>query len=119
MQRYGITIPLSGLPMADQREWIKEIEDLGYTDVWSAEVDGVDAFTPLVLAAQWAPNLRLGTAIAPVFTRGPALIAQSAAALGDVAPGRFALGIGASSNVIVERWNAMPFDEPYQRTRDT
>jgi probable F420-dependent oxidoreductase len=119
MQRYGITIPLTGVPMADQREWIAEIEDLGYTDVWSAEVDGGDAFTPLLLASQWAPTLRLGTAIVPVFTRGPALIAQSAAALGDVAPGRFALGIGASSNVIVERWNSTPFDAPYQRTRDT
>jgi probable F420-dependent oxidoreductase len=119
VERYGITIPLTGVPMADQREWIAEIADLGYTDVWSAEVDGGDAFTPLVLASQWAPSLRLGTAIVPVFTRGPALIAQSAAALGDLAPGRFALGIGASSDVIVERWNAMQFDAPFQRTRDT
>src|SRR3954469_24493416 len=119
MQRYGITIPLTGLPMADQREWIKEIEDLGYTDVWSAEVDGIDAFTPLVLASQWAPSLRLGTAIVPVYTRGPALIAQSAAAAGTAAPGNFVLGIGASSNVIVERWNAVPFERPYQRVRDT
>src|SRR6059058_2154767 len=98
MQRYGITIPLTGVPMADQREWIAEIEDLGYTDLWSSEVDGVDAFTPLVLAAQWAPSLRLGTAIVPVYTRGPALLAQSTAAMGTVAPGRFVLGIGSSSN---------------------
>src|SRR3954462_9461586 len=119
MQRYGITVPLGGAPAADQREWIVEIEDLGYTDLWSAEVDNVDAFTPLVLASQWAPSLRLGTAIVPVYTRGPALIAQSAAALGAAAPGNFVLGIGASSNVIVERWNAVPFENPYQRTRDT
>src|SRR3954451_21171072 len=118
-QRYGITVPLNGKPFNEQREWLVELADLGYTDVWSAEVDGIDAFTPLVLAAQWAPSLRLGTAIVPVFTRGPALIAQSAAALGDIAPGRFALGIGASSDVIVERWNAMKFNAPFQRTRDT
>src|SRR5918997_1919437 len=58
-------------PLAAQRELVAELPDLGYTDVWSSEVDGADAFTPLVLASVWAPALRLGTAIAPVFTRGP------------------------------------------------
>src|SRR4051812_30433141 len=119
MQRYGITVPLGGAPAADQREWIVEIEDLGFTDLWSAEVDNVDAFTPLVLASQWAPSLRLGTAIVPVYTRGPALIAQTAAAVSTASSGNFVLGIGASSNVIVERWNAVPFEQPYQRVRDT
>ena len=47
--------------------------DLGYTDVWSAEANGADAFTPLALASVWAPSLRLGTAIVPAYTRGPAL----------------------------------------------
>jgi alkanesulfonate monooxygenase SsuD/methylene tetrahydromethanopterin reductase-like flavin-dependent oxidoreductase (luciferase family) len=100
-QRYGITVPLSGKPFNEQREWIIELADLGYTDVWSAEVDNVDAFTPLVLASQWAPSLRLGTAIVPVYTRGPALIAQSAASASMASAGNFVLGIGASSNVIV------------------
>ena len=87
MQRYGLTIPLDGLPLAEQRDLIAALPDLGWTDVWSSEVNGADAFTPLVLASQWAPALRLGTAIVPVHTRGPALIAQSAAALAAVAPG--------------------------------
>jgi probable F420-dependent oxidoreductase len=36
----------------------------------------------------------------------------------QAAPGRFVLGVGSSSNVIVERWNDIPFEEPYKRTRD-
>ena len=119
MQRYGITIPFDGIPLADQRDLIAELPDLGYTDVWSSEVDSADAFTPLVLASVWAPALRLGTAIAPVFTRGPATLAQSAASLAAAAPGRVAIGIGASSDVIVERWNGLAFDRPLQRVRDT
>jgi probable F420-dependent oxidoreductase len=118
-KRWGITVPLAGKSFSEQRDWIVELADLGYTDLWSAEVDSVDAFSPLLLASQWAPSLRLGTAIVPVYTRGPALIAQSAAAAGTAAPGNFVLGIGASSNVIVERWNAMPFEQPYKRVRDT
>ncbi|GAA2889835.1 LLM class F420-dependent oxidoreductase [Pseudonocardia halophobica] len=117
--RWGITLPLSGLPLREQRAVVERLPDLGYTDVWSAEADRTDAFTPLVLAAQWAPALRLGTAIVPAFTRGPALLAQSAATLANLAPGRFALGIGSSSDVIVEGWNGIPFDEPYGRVRDT
>jgi probable F420-dependent oxidoreductase len=119
MQRYGITIPFDGIPLADQRDLVAELPDLGYTDVWSSEVDGADAFTPLVLASVWAPALRLGTAIAPVFTRGPATLAQCAASLAAAAPGRVAIGIGASSDVIVERWNGLTFNRPLQRVRDT
>ena len=116
--RWGMTIPLDG-PLHAQRERIVELEALGYTDVWSAEADGHDAFTPLALASVWAPTLRLGTAIVPAYTRGRATLAQSVGSIAQAAPGRFALGIGSSSNVIVERWNGIPFEEPYQRVRDT
>jgi len=115
---YGLTIPLSGIPLHKQRETIEGLADLGYTDVWSAESGGSDAFTPLALASAWGPTLRLGTAIVPAFTRGAPTIAQSAAALADAAPGRFVLGIGTSSDVIVQRWNGIPFVKPYERVRD-
>ncbi len=116
--RHGVTIPLRG-PLHSQRDQIRELVDLGYTDVWSAEADGSDGFTPLVLASVWAPELRLGVAIIPAFTRGPALLAQSVASMADAAPGRFVMGLGSSSDVIVERWNGIDFDQPYQRVRDT
>ncbi|HET9072575.1 MAG TPA: LLM class F420-dependent oxidoreductase [Acidimicrobiales bacterium] len=115
---YGITVPFQGVPLAEHRSWFAEASELGYTDLWSSEADGTDAFTPLALAAAWAPDLRLGTAIVPAYTRGPALLAQSVAAMAEAAPGRFAFGLGTSSDVIVERWNDVAFDRPYQRTRD-
>ena len=117
LRAYGLTVPLDG-PLHAQRDLIASLPDLGYTDVWSSEAGGADAFTPLALAAAWAPALRLGTAIVPAFTRAPATIAQSAAALADAAPGRVAIGIGTSSEVIVSRWNGLPFERPYQRVRD-
>ena len=119
MGRWGITLPLTGVPVLDHRESVAELADLGYTDVWSAETAGTDAFTPLALAAQWAPTLRLGTAIAPVYTRGPATLAMTAATLAEVSGGRFVLGIGSSSPAIVQRWNGVEFAEPFKRTRDT
>ena len=115
---YGMTIPFDGVPLHQQREWIVELEDLGYTDVWSSEANGADGFSPLALASVWAPSLRVGSAVVPSFTRGPATLAQCVASLADAAPGRVAFGIGTSSNVIVERWNDIPFTEPFKKTRD-
>lgn len=116
-KRYGITVPFDS-PLHQQADLYKEFEDLGYTDLWSSEADGTDGFTPLVLASQWAPSMRLGIAIIPAYTRGPALMAQNVASICEAAPGRFVMGIGSSSNVIVENWNGIPFEEPYKRTRD-
>ncbi len=118
MARYGMTIPIGGVPLHAHREWLEEMVDLGYTDFWSSEANGHDGFTPLALASAWTPTARLGIAIIPAFTRGPALMAQSVASLADAAPGRFVMGIGTSSDVIVGRWNGIPFEKPYQRTRD-
>src|SRR5215470_17316519 len=116
--RWGITLPLQGRSLPEQREIVAELPDLGYTDAWSSELSGVDAFTPLILASQWTNQIRLGTAIAAIYTRGPALLAMTAATLSDLAPGRFVVGIGTSTPVVVEQWNAIPFEAPYQRSRD-
>jgi alkanesulfonate monooxygenase SsuD/methylene tetrahydromethanopterin reductase-like flavin-dependent oxidoreductase (luciferase family) len=113
-----MTVPFAGLPLSNHAAALSALADAGFTDVWSSEVSGTDAFTPLALAAVLEPRLRLGTAIAPVFTRGPSLLAMSAAALAETAPGRFQLGIGASSPVVVGEWNAVEFTEPYERSRD-
>jgi probable F420-dependent oxidoreductase len=117
--RYGITIPFDGIPLDDQLPWFSELEELGYTDLWSSEAASADAFTPLAVASVLAPNAALGTAIVPVFTRGLATLAMSTASLAELAPGRFTLGLGVSSPMIVEQWNGLPFDRPLARMRDT
>lgn len=119
VRRFGVTVPFDGVTLQEHRRWYADLKRLGYTDVWSAETDGCDGFTPLALAAAWEPTLNLGVAIIPAYTRGPALLAQTVAAMAEAAPGRFTLGIGSSSDVIVDRWNGIPFTEPYRRVRDT
>jgi probable F420-dependent oxidoreductase len=118
-QRCGITIPFDDRPLPEQRDRIIRAEQLGYRDLWSAESNGADAFTPLATAAAWTSDVRLATGIVSPFTRGPAVLAQTAASMEELAPGRFALGIGTSTPPIVEGWNAAAFDRPLQRTRDT
>ncbi|BAJ31762.1 MULTISPECIES: LLM class F420-dependent oxidoreductase [Kitasatospora] len=115
---WGITLPLPGLTLDRHRRLVERLPDLGYGDVWSAEGGGTDAFTPLAATAAWSQRLRIATGIVPVHTRGPAVLAQTAATLAQLAPGRVLLGIGASVPAHVTDINGIPFDEPFKRTRD-
>jgi len=118
-KRWGLTLPLPTVPLRDHEEVVRRAEAAGYTDLWSGETQGPDGFTPLALASQWTEHMRLGTGVVGVFTRGPALLAQQAASLADAAEGRFALGIGASSDRIVEGWNDMRFERPLSKVSAT
>jgi probable F420-dependent oxidoreductase len=119
MRRWGLTLPLPSLPLREHAELVRRAEQAGYTDLWTGETQGPDGFTPLALAAAWTQKARLGTGVVGVFTRGPALLAQQAAALADASRGRFALGIGASSDRIVEGWNGIPFERPLTKVSQT
>jgi probable F420-dependent oxidoreductase len=117
--RWGLTLPLPGISLADHEEHVRRAEASGYTDLWTGETAGPDGFTPLALSAAWTEQMRLGTGIVGVFQRGPALLAQEAAALASGSRGRFVLGIGSSSDRIVEGWNGIPFERPLSKVRET
>jgi len=119
MQRWGLTVPFTGVALADNAELYKRAEAAGYTDLWSGETNGPDGFSPVILGAAWTEKVRLGTGVVGVMQRGRALLAQEAAAAADASRGRFALGIGASSDRIIEGWNAMPFEKPLSKMSDT
>jgi probable F420-dependent oxidoreductase len=116
--RWGLTVPFAGVPLRDHRELLALAEAQAFDDVWTGETAGPDGFTPLALAAAWTERLRLGTGIVNPFTRGLPVLAQHAAALQDASSGRFVLGLGSSSNVIVERWNGVPFTKPLSKMRE-
>lgn len=117
--RWGLTLPFAGVGLAESEQLIRQAEAEGYDDLWTGDTSGPDGFTPLALSAAWTERMRLGTGIVNVFTRGPAVLAQHAAALADASSGRFVLGLGASSNVIVERWNGIAFEHPVSKVRET
>jgi probable F420-dependent oxidoreductase len=117
--RWALTVPFTSIPLAEHGNLFRRIEAAGYDDVWTSETAGYDGFTPLALAAVHTERLRLATGVVNPFTRGPAVLAQQCAALADASGGRFALGLGSSSNVIVERWNGVPFEKPLSRMRAT
>jgi probable F420-dependent oxidoreductase len=117
--RWGLTLPFAGVPLREHPPYVRLADEVGYDDLWTGETAGPDGFTPLIVASQHSERLRLATGIVNPFTRGRALLAQQTAAMADVTGGRFVLGLGASSNVIVERWNDVPFEKPLSKIRAT
>ena len=118
MTRVGVISP-HAIAFDELSSFATQLADLGYTDFWAGESDRADGITPLAIAAAADARLSVGTAIVPVFTRGRALLAQTAATLASAAPGRVTFGLGASSPAIVEGWNGIPFRDPLARVRDT
>ena len=117
--RHGITIPLEAFQNPHFVDLVRTAERCGYVDAWSFESYTTDAFAPLAAAAMLAPKMRLGTAIVPVFTRPPGLIAMSAATVQQLSGGRLILGLGTSTPVIVQQWMGVPFEHPLTRVRET
>jgi probable F420-dependent oxidoreductase len=115
----GASLPLPpDLPMC--RRVAERVEGLGYESVWIADTGaGPDAFVVGAAVATCTSRLRIGTAVVPVYTRAPSVMAAGAGSLAQLAPGRVVLGIGASSETIVDAWGGLRFERPLQRIRET
>ena len=114
-----MTVPFVGVPLAQHSELYRRTEALGYDDLWSTETpNGTDGFTPLAAATSVTERVRLATGIVNPYTRGPSVLAQTAATMQESSGGRFVLGLGASSDVAVERFNGLEFTKPLARMRE-
>lgn len=118
-RRLGFTVPVLPFDLRESSELARAAEDAGYTDAWAAEVGGTDGFAVASAVGIATEKLRIGIAIVPAFTRPPALIAMGAVAAQQASGGRFCLGLGASSPVIVEGWMGFAYDRPYRRMKET
>lgn len=99
-------------------EVVQQAEALGYESVWVGESWGRGGFTWLAQLACHTKTIKLATGITPVYSRTPALIAQTVASLDEISEGRVVLGFGTSGPIVIENWHGVPFDRPLRRTRE-
>lgn len=114
----ALSLPVAGIDLADTVAYARQAADLGYRAAWASEVAGPD-FASLCGAVAASTDLALGVAVAPVQTRSPWLLAATAATLAQLTGGRFTLGLGTSSEVIVEQWSGVAFERPLARLAET
>ena len=115
--KISTTLGFDGDPVSFARK-AKELESAGVDLVWSGEIYGFDLTSALAFLAGQTTTLELMTGIIPIYSRTPALIAQTAATIDALSGGRFHLGLGSSGPQVIEGWHGVAFDRPLQRTRE-
>ena len=117
-QRTALTLP-DPRGVEATIELAKWAEDEGYDDLWFADSSGVDALTTAAAVAINTQRCRIGTAIIPVYSRTPAVLASTAHVLNKLSKGRFILGLGSSSQTMMENWHGQKFEKPLTRVKET
>lgn len=116
--RIAISLP-AGPNIQSSFSLIKWAEDNGFHDAWFADGNAPDALTLAGVVSAHSKHLRFGTAVTPVYTRTPAVLAATVNTIGQALPGRFILGLGSSSHTMIEGWNGLKFDRPLTRVKET
>ena len=102
----------------EQADRVADLERAGIDIVWVAEAYGFDGVSQMGYLAARSERVQIGSGILPIYSRTPALIAQTAAGVDALSGGRCILGLGASGPQVIEGWHAVPYTEPLQRTRE-
>ena len=97
---------------------VSEMEKAGLDLVWVAEAYGMDSPSLMGYLAALTEKVEIGSAILPIYTRTPTLIAMTAAGIDLLSDGRFHLGLGSSGPQVIEGWHGVPFTAPLARTRE-
>jgi len=105
-------------PIAEFPAIAREAETRGYRTAWVGEASGAEAIVLSTLIATHTQTLKVASGVIPVQTRTPIVYGQAAATLAHLAPGRFALGLGLSSEIIVGQWHGLPFTPSIQQMRE-
>ncbi len=86
--------------------------------IWIPETWGMEASSMLSTISQIARKPKIGSSIINIYSRSPALIAMMATTVDTLSNGRFILGLGTSSEPIVQEWHGLKLERPLQRMRE-
>ena len=117
-KRIAVTLP-AGPRITDTIDRIRWAEDNGIPDAWFSDSGAPDTLTQVAAIAHHTSSIRIGTAVTPVYTRSPSVLAASANVIGQLLPERFVLGLGSSSQTIMGQFNGIPLEKPLTRVRET
>ena len=82
-----------------------------FTNPSTPDLDSLELFTSLTYAAQKTKRIEIGSLVAPVTFRHPAMTVRQAAAIDDLSGGRLVLGLGAGWQQREHENYGIPFDD--------
>jgi len=105
-------------PIAEICDQVASLRDRGISSVWASNVFGYDALTMLAAVGEKVQGVELGTAVVPVHSRLPQVMAQQALTVQSLSAGRLTLGIGLSHKAVVEGLWGLSFERPVRYLRE-
>ncbi len=97
---------------------VRRLEEAGVGYLWAGEAYTADAVSTLGFLAAVTSTAQIGSAILPLYTRTPSVLAMTAVGLDKLSGGRFILGLGASGPQVIEGFHGIPYDAPLARTAE-
>src|ERR1700688_3682263 len=88
------------------------LRERGFTRLWSSQIFGPDTLTVFAVVGREYRDLDLGTAVVPIQTRHPTMLAAQARTVQEAIGGRLSLGLGLSHKAVVEGMWGISFDHP-------
>lgn len=114
--KWGILFSGDNLTLNETIDYAKKAESAGADSLWTTEL-GRDAFVPLAAIASECKTARVGTGVA-TYARPPAMTEITAMSMGELAPGRFILGLGTAPTMWNENWHQLKVTKPKTRMRE-
>lgn len=97
----------------------KAAESAGFRSFWFPQVPGyLDAMTAMALLGASTTDIEIGTAVVPIQTRHPLILAQQALTTNTACAGRFTLGLGLSHEWIINGQLGLDYQRPVHVLRD-
>ena len=117
--RERVGISLAAAPAPTLVDAIVEAEAAGISQLWMTQNPvSNDSLTIFAAALGRTNRVRLGTSIVPTYPRHPLALAQQAATVAALGPGRLCLGVGPSHRPTIEHAYGLSMDAPLEHLRE-
>ena len=115
---YGVSIEAASAPECVHQ--IQQAEAAGVEAAWTTmgAAGPCDMMPVLAAAAAQTDRILLGNSIIHTWSRQPAVFAEEALAIEQLAPGRYRLGLGPSTAFFVERMYGASYTKPLTHLRE-
>ena len=116
-ERVGVSLAAAAAPTLVDA--VVEAEAAGVSQLWMTQNPvSNDSLTIFAAALGRTSHIHLGTSIVPTYPRHPLALAQQAATVAALGPGRLRLGVGPSHRPTIEHAYGLPMDAPLEHLRE-
>ncbi len=117
--RDRIGVSLMGADAPSLVAAIEAADAAGIAQVWTTQTPvSFDALTLFAAAMERTSAVRFGTSIVPTYPRHPLALAQQAATVAALGPGRLRLGVGPSHRPVIEHVYGIEMESPLAHLRE-